>query len=178
MKIVLQKPQGKADWLRLWLLYREAFPASERKPFSRIREMCFQGRADVWCILENRNFLGLATTVNGDDLILLDYFAVKKRFRGQGIGRRAMELLLEQYANKGFFLEIESTLDGCADREQRIKRKRFYLSCGLEELGIQAQVFRVRMELLGVRCALDFEGYRNFYRDNYSPRAAEHLEQV
>lgn len=178
MEIALQKPRGKADWLRLWLLYLEAFPASERKPFASIRNMYRQGRADVWCIRENGQFLGLATTVNGDDLILLDYFAVKKKFRGQGIGSRAMGCLLEQYSGKGVFLEIESTREDCSDRENREKRKQFYLACGLEDLHTEAKVFSVRMELLGVRCRLDFEGYRNFYRNHYSCAVAEHLERV
>lgn len=176
--LLLQKPGSPLSWLRLYLLYLEAFPPSERKPFGTIRRMYRQGRADVWCLRENGRFLGLATTVNGGDLILLDYFAVRKSCRGRGIGTRAMARLLEKYHDRGFFVEIESTKEDCPDRENRLKRKRFYLSCGLEELGTEAQVFGVRMELLGIRCSMDFEDYRNFYRNHYSPWAAEHIEKV
>lgn len=174
----LQKPRSPWHWLRLYLLYLQAFPPSERKPFGIIRRMYRQGRTDVWCLTENGRFLGLATTVNGGDLILLDYFAVEKNFRGRGIGSRAMALLLETYRDRGFFVEIESTKENCPDRENRRKRKHFYLSCGLEELGTEAQVFGVRMELLGIRCEMDFDAYRNFYRDHYSAWAAEHIETV
>jgi len=31
------------------------------------------------------------------------------------------------------------------------------------------------MELLGKDCMLDYAAYHAFYRDNYSPWAAEHL---
>ena len=48
----------------------------------------------------------------------------------------------------------------------------------MEPMGTEADVFAVRMELLGTRCHLDFESYRNFYRDNYSPWAAEHIKEV
>lgn len=174
----LQKPGSPLNWLRLYLLYLEAFPPSERKPFGIIRRMYRQGRADVWCLTENGRFLGLATTVNGGDTILLDYFAVEKSCRGRGIGTRAMGLLLERYRNRGFFVEIESTKEDCSDKALREKRRQFYLSAGLQMLGVEARVFEVQMELLGIRCEMDFEDYRNFYRDHYSPWAAEHIEKV
>lgn len=178
MEIVLQKPRTAGDWLRLYLLYLEAFPPSERKPFAMIRRMYRQGKTDVWCILADGKFAGLAATISGGNLILLDYFAVRKSCRGQGIGLRTMRQLLEMYRQQGFFVEIESTLEDCLDREVRMKRKGFYLDCGLEEMGTEALVFGVRMELLGLGCWLDFESYRNFYRDYYSPWAAEHLEEL
>lgn len=173
----LEKPRHAFDWLRLYCLYMEAFPPTERKPFAKIRSMYRQGRADVWCIMDSGKLLGLATTVNSEELILLDYFAVKRNSRGQGIGTAAMKLLLENYHDRGFFLEIESTFEDCPDREARLKRKHFYLSSGLTAMDTEAQVFGVRMELLGIRCHLDFADYQSFYRDNYSTWAAEHLHE-
>ena len=178
MEIVLQKPQGMHDWLRLQRLYVNAFPRAERKPFGIIRRMFREGKADVWCVLSDGRFMGLATTVNGDDLILIDYFAITKKCRGQGLGKAAMECLLELYRDKGIFLEIESPDRPGLDQALRKKRKEFYLSCGFEELGVRAKVFGVYMELLGIRCRMDFAGYRAFYRDHYSGWAADHLEEV
>lgn len=177
-EILLSRPQGAADWLRIRLLYLSAFPPRERKPFSRIRGMYHQGRADVWCVKENEEFLGFASTVNSGEMILLDYFAVRKNFRGRGVGTRAMALLLEKYRGRGFFVEIESTKEDCPDIAARERRRQFYLSAGLQMLGVEARVFGVRMELLGIRCRMDWEDYRNFYRDHYSPWAAEHIETV
>ena len=178
MEIVLQKPQSINDWLRLQRLYVSAFPADERKPFAVIKRMFREGKADVWCVLADSRFVGLATTVNSDNLILIDYFAVSKRLRGRGIGRGAMECLLSVYADRGVFLEIESTERPGLDREQRIKRKEFYCSCGFTDLGVKAKVFGVYMELLGIRCEMDYETYRRFYGFNMSPWAADHLEEV
>ena len=178
MEIVLQKPKGAARWLQLQQLYIRSFPRDERKPFAVIRRMYREGKADIWCILADGRFAGLATTVNGDDLILIDYFAVSRRLRGRGIGRAAVECLLSLYQDKGVFLEIESPDRPGLDRDQRKKRKEFYISCGFAELGVRAKVFGVCMELLGVRCQLDFEGYRRFYGFNMTPWAADHLEEV
>ena len=178
MEIVLQKPQGMHDWLRLQRLYVNAFPRAERKPFGIIRRMFREGKADVWCVLSDGRFMGLATTVNGADLILIDYFAITEKSRGKGLGRASMECLLEMYRDKRVFLEIESPDRPGLDQALRKKRKEFYCACGFADLGVKARVFGVPMELLGVRCRMDFAGYRAFYRDHYSGWAADHLEEV
>lgn len=162
----------------LFALYRTAFPRSERKPFGKILRMAREGRADLWTIRKNGRFAGLAATVNGPDIVLLDYFAVKKNLRSQGVGSGALRQIEGQYADRGFFIEIESTFEDAANREQREKRKKFYVNCGMNPMGTEADVFGIRMELLGVRCHLDFNDYREFYREHYSPWAAEHIREV
>lgn len=163
---------------RMFLLYRDAFPRSERKPFSRITSMAKAGRADLWTIRMDGRFAGLAATVNGPDIVLLDYFAVKRSLRGRGVGSAALLQLERAYADRGFFVEIESTLAEADNREQREKRKEFYVNCGMVPMNTEADVFGIRMELLGIRCRLDLAGYRAFYRDHYSPWAAEHIKEV
>ncbi len=178
MEIALQKPNSPSDWLRLRRLYRSAFPRNERKPFAVIRRMFREGKGDVWCVLAQGRFVGMATTVNGRDLVLIDYFAISEKQRGKGVGKAALDCLRSLYPNKGVFLEIESPERPGLDQPQRKKRKEFYLNCGFAELGVRAKVFGVYMELLGMGCQLDFEGYRAFYRDNYSGWAADQLEEL
>ena len=176
--IRLTKPGGICRWLQLYALYRTAFPGSERKPFSRIVKTLREEKGDVWCLERRGKFAGLAFTINSPDLVLLDYFAVSRKHRGKGIGTAALVQLMEHYGDCGFLVEIESTFPDSPDREARLKRKRFYQAAGLEELQVEAILFGVRMELLGTRCSLDYDGYRAFYRDQYSPWAANHIEPV
>ena len=174
-RIMLCKPKGVSDWLRLWRLYMEAFPASERKPFAMIVKMYRAGKTDVWCLTEDGAFRGLAITINSPERILLDYFAVAKACRGQGIGHGALTAILAHYGDRGVFLEIEDPALPGEDQPLRRRRKAFYLSCGLEELGVKALLFGVPMELLGVRCTMTFESYREFFRVHYDPWVAEHV---
>ena len=173
--ISLVRARGLIPWLRIRRLYGAAFPVSERKPFGIIYKMARQGKSDVWVILREGKFAGFCATINGPELVLLDYFAVEESLRGKGVGSAALLALMEQYRGRGVFVEIEGTWEPGEDLSLREKRKRFYLACGMEELNVKAEVFGVNMELLGVRCALDFEGYRSFYRDRYSGWAAEHI---
>ena len=89
----LRRPDGPVQWLYMFLCYREAFPREERKPFRIIVNMYRQGKSDLWLWEENGQFSGFAATINGNDLVLLDYFAVAKSFRGRGIGTKALAQL-------------------------------------------------------------------------------------
>lgn len=173
-EITLTKAAG-VSWLRIWKLYCAAFPAEERKPFSIIYKMARQGKSDVWCVHSNGSFSGFAVTINGPDLIMLDYFAVDARQRGKGIGAEALKQLMDHYRDKGIFVEIEGTWEPGPDKAARERRKKFYERCGMRPIPVRAEVFGVKMELLGCRCMLDFEGYRAFYRERYSAWAAEHI---
>jgi len=174
-QITLSPPHSTADWLRVWLLYRKAFPASERKPFSIIHSMYRRKKNDLWCISRDGRFAGFASTVNSKDLILLDYLAILSQYRGQGIGSAALEKMKEHYPDKGLFVEIEDTHSAGPEQALRLKRKHFYIAAGMAPLGVTALVFGVKMELLGLNCRMDFDGYKAFYRDHYNPWAAEHI---
>lgn len=173
--VTLSPPKNLRDWFQIYRLYLSAFPPSERKPFFIIFRRFFRGSTDLWCIREEGSFRGFAATVNSPGIILLDYLAIRPRFRKSGIGSAALGVLKGLYPGKGLFVEIESTLSPGEDLPLRLRRKRFYTGAGMVPMGVTANVFGVQMELLGWDCALDFQGYRSFYRDHYSPWAAEHI---
>ncbi len=174
MPLTLREPRSPMDWARIYALYRRAFPQEERKPFSMIRRMKKAGKTDLWLLDRDGRFAGLAITINGPDTILLDYFAIRGRMRGQGVGSAALQAILQKYADKAFFLEIEYPLNGDPDGHMT-RRKAFYLRNGLTEMGTHALLFGVPMELLGHGCQLTFDEYREFYRTNYSDWAAQHV---
>ena len=173
----IKTPVGLMQWLNIYRLYQSAFPDSEKKPFSMIRTMWKKGKSDVWYCEENGTFAGLVITINGPDKILLDYLAVAKNRRGQGIGSGILKKMREKYVGKGVFLEIE-TVDETADNyEERKRRKQFYLANGMTPMNVFVELFGVDMELLGFDCYLTFEEYHDFYRDNYNEWAAEHVKR-
>lgn len=178
MELKLSKPRGAADWLRLYRLYLEAFPVTERKPWGMIRKMYRLGKTDVWCLLGNGKFAGLAITINSPDIILLDYLAVCGSCRGQGVGTAALQALRSHYPGMGLFVEIESTLAPTPDLQLRLRRKAFYLRSGMTEMHTTAKLFGVDMELLGYDCHLDYDGYKAFYFHHYNAWAADHIQKA
>lgn len=188
----LRNVKSHKDWRWIKQLYNEAFPANEKKPFWMIKWKHRQKAADVWVLENEGEFSGLAITMNGDDLVLLDYFAISAEKRGQGIGSKALKALQECYKERRLFLEIESveelsegqTGQGEKPTEQEIshaeraRRKKFYLANGMQELGVNVTLFGVDMELLGYDCKISFAEYRGLYYMTYGNWAAKNVIEM
>lgn len=166
------------DWLRIRRLYQEAFPSCERKPFSIIVSMWKKRRTAVWCFRQDGRFAGFAATINGPGLILIDYLAVEKKRRGQGVGSQALRALKARYPACTLFVEIESPFEDAPNREERLHRKAFYMRCGYLPSRTMADVFGTKMELLCCGDRIDFDAYHRFYCEQYNPRAGEHIRYV
>lgn len=165
-------------WLRLYRLYRQAFPSFERKPFSVIRSMQKKGKSDIWYFEKEGKFAGLVFTINSDKVILIDYLAIVAKRRGEGIGSAIISQLRDYYVNKGIFVEIESVFDECENKDERLRRKHFYLSNGLVPMKVMVVLFGVEMELLGINCRLTYDEYYSFYKNNYGDFAAKNIKEA
>lgn len=159
-------------------LYQKAFPESERKPFSVIERKAAMGSMEILVIKEEGKRIGLAITALEEDLVLLDYFAIAERNRGQGAGTEALQLLKALYSDRQFFLEIEELDDAAPNQAERLRRKAFYLRNGMLETGIHIELFGVKMELLAVREGLRFEACEKLYRELLGPMYHTVVKQV
>ena len=172
------RPKGFMQLLKIRLLYREAFPRCERKPFSIIKAMVKRGKSDLWYFEDEDGFAGLVATINGNDTILIDYLAVAKKRRGKGIGKCILSHMLDYYKDKGVFLEIEMPDETAENNQERIRRREFYLRSGLVPMNTFAKLFGVNMELLGYNCHFTFDEYRDFYRENYGEFAYSNIKPI
>lgn len=192
--IRLVKAEQKRQVEQIRKLYREAFPAAERKPFALMRQKCREGVTEMLSIEdENGEFLGLAITMLDGDLVLLDYFAIAPECREGGVGSAAFGLLIARYEKKRFMLEIERTAaesieESVATEEPdeakrpeaaeqmmklRLRRKGFYLRNGMTLLPFWANVFGVDMEMLSYQCSIEFSEYRGIYEHVYGRLAGK-----
>ena len=171
-------PRGLKQWAQVYHLYQKAFPASEKKPFSVIMKKFREGKTHIWRFVREGKFAGIVITINGGSHILIDYLAVEASQRGTGIGSDILTLMRSHYEGKSVFLEIESVYEDCDNKAERVRRKHFYEKCGMESMEVFVWLFDVKMELMGFGCKLSFEDYHNFYRDNYGPWAADHIQEA
>ena len=108
---------------------------------------------------------GFAITAFGQEIVLLDYFAIAEEYRGEGLGSDALLLLRELYRDNQFFLEIEELDSSQPNAMERIRRKNFYLRNGMIETGIHVSLFNVKLELLASRPGLRYEACEEVYRE-------------
>lgn len=165
------------DWWKIRKLYMSAFPVYERKLLWLIWQKKRKGCTDVWAIKDKDEFLGFAITINGPDIVLLDYFAISNDKRGNGLGTLALKKLQEHYNTKRFFLEIESVFENVDDLESRIRRKQFYLKNNMKEMHIMVNLFGTKFELLAYNGKVSYEDYCLLYHTNYGEWATKQIKQ-
>ncbi len=160
-------------------LYKNSFPSSERKPFRMMLQKRKNKSMEIMCIeTDDDVFLGLAITVLYDDMVLLDYFAISDKYRGEGIGSQALRMLQERYKDKRFFLEIEDVKSESKDIYTRKRRKNFYLKNNMTETGIDIILFGVNMELLVYNCDITFDEYHSLYDNVFGKLISSHVKQT
>ncbi len=174
----LTDKHNKERLSQLYDLYMRAFPKSERKPFEVMVQKCDEGKMELLAIEENNEFAGLAFMVIYKDLALLDYFAIADDKRNMGLGSKVIKVLQERYADKRFFLEIETTREDSDEKELRLRRKDFYKRNGMGEMDFEVNLFGVRMEILTYNCKITFDEYFKTYREVFGDRVVKNVSLI
>lgn len=140
------------------------FPKDEIKPFRYIERAYEQGRyicyglydasgsgtclAYAWmCYMTEKNW------------VLLDYFAVTEKLRGQGTGSWFLKEILERYTQKvPVIIEVEDPdrIDVASGTEEEVEKERqkqlrrisFYLRNGVQETELRASVLNVPYRIM------------------------------
>lgn len=178
MELIPLRPDDTARQKQIEALYLRAFPKEERKPFQIICQKSREGVTDILSIEEDGRFLGLAITINYEDKVLLDYFAMDDENRGKGYGSTALNALTKHYEGLRMIIEIETTAQDADNLEERLRRKRFYHKNGITDLGFMADLFGVRMEILSNGTSVTFDEYLELYVKTYGERMRELVKAV
>lgn len=162
-----------AEYRACFRLYRAAFPRAERKPVLQLLRARQRAKAELLGIFDDANILcGIAILLKNDTHALLDYFAVMPKSRGEGIGSRALALLRDHCGDRRFLLEIEQCDIPCENKEQRLRRRRFYLRNGMQPSGMLVLQNGVRLEVLCCGGDTSFAQYHTLIREGYGQRVA------
>ena len=141
-------------------LYIEAFPKAGGRPMKQIIKVCQNGYGRIIPILLDDEFVGMFITLDsdGDDILLIDYFAIKSDYRGLSLGSKAIDLL-NKMENKTIIIEIEPCVSDANNLLQRQKRKKFYENLGFKQTDINISWFGVDLELMSLNKIIDFNHY-------------------
>jgi ribosomal protein S18 acetylase RimI-like enzyme len=131
----------------LLAIYTEAHPASERKPVDQLAAMITRPEY-LFLVAEQQSHtpsvdaapaiagFAIALCLPNTDACLLEYMAVARDHRNQGIGQLLFRQTLARPEIAGRFLlaEVDSDKLPCPDRADRTRRKVFYRRLGCHEI--------------------------------------------
>lgn len=138
------------------------FPPDEIKPLNSMLSLMSQGLYEGFGLFDGthlRAYAFLAREKDGE-VLLLDYLAVCKGFRGQDYGSQFLCLLKSQCAAfKGIIIEIESlrTAHNEEDLHIRTKRLAFYERNNLAKTNVTANCFGVEFTILYLPISLEWD---------------------
>lgn len=132
---------------------RADFPRRERRPLFLIRKLYAEGRYACLALEEGGDIAAYATFLCDGEVsgVLLDYFAVDERLRGNGVGSRFFAMLPAHWQEKGGIL-LECERPGAAkneaEKKNRERRIAFYRRGGAQEVALRWRAFGVDYNVL------------------------------
>lgn len=136
---------------------KQDFPPSELKPLSHITRSMEAGYGFSLGICANEELVGYGVFILCEETkcALLDYFAIMKDKRGEGLGHRAFSLFEEYFAGnlpetEGLYIESERVSAAENEEQKKLRERRiaFYRSCGCDMTDLRAVLFGVDYSVL------------------------------
>ena len=126
-------------------LFEHAFPPIERPTFNMM--MSFNNH-EMYAVEKNNEFVGLYDLIKHEDKVYIFFLAVKKTYRGKGIGSHILKHISNQYSESRLFLLAENPDIDCDNKEERSKRISFYQKNGFVLSNISVIEFGVDYRIL------------------------------
>ncbi|MBC5735803.1 GNAT family N-acetyltransferase [Lawsonibacter faecis] len=157
------------------------FPPEERKPLFAVERLVKGGQYDTLGLYQGKHLLAYAFLWRDREgrCVLLDYLAVCRGGRGEGVGSGFLRLLEEHYrAFDGILVESEAPGTEASPEENAVRRRRmdFYARAGFRKLDYEVRLFGVHYVVLasGTLSSADaLAAHRRHYRqDRFPPMPA------
>lgn len=133
MDFITIKYWDEAIWLKVRDIYNEAFGDHGGKPEKIIRNMFAKQLCSLHIAMIDNDVAAMALTgsLNGSRILLIDYLAVQKNFRGHGFGKQFVNYLVKWALLKAKydFLLLEAECDTTSENLNRIH---FWEKCGFK----------------------------------------------
>lgn len=122
-------------WAQVNALAKEAFPPEEYLAPSELVKMARSDNFDFLALLDGDAFVGFMVIMLYENMAYLFFLAIDAQCRSKGYGSRAIETLLTEYPDKIHTVDFEMPDASAPNKEQREKRRSFYLRNGYQETG-------------------------------------------
>lgn len=136
-----------ADYERIEILAKEAFPPAEYLAPAEMVEMAKESDFDFWALYDEMQFIGFIAVMRYKNMTYLFFLAIDPTCRDHGYGTRAIETLKALYPNTQMVVDMEMLDERAENHVQRVKRREFYIRNGYKPTGHFLSYFGVDYEI-------------------------------
>ncbi len=133
----------------------EDFPDDELKPFFIIEQHLRDNIYDCYGLCDGSFIYAYAFCLKvpyqGSHVYLIDYLAVEKNHRSQGLGGILIKFLRQELKGKALVVLVEVENPDYAlekDKEETLRRLSYYINNGIVETGASEYLYHVEYKLL------------------------------
>ncbi len=116
-------------------IYTASFLKEDRMPFWLMLALAKTKSTDFLAFYDGDTLCGFVYLAAVKDLAFVMFFAVDETLRSKGYGEKILEQVQSIHPDRKIIISIERCDEPAEDREQRLRRKRFYLRNGYAETG-------------------------------------------
>lgn len=161
-------------WTKVNILAKEAFPSEEYLAPSELVKMARSDNFDFLALLDGEAFVGFMVVMLYEDMAYLFFLAIDENSRGKGYGSRAIETLKSEYPDMTHTVDFEMLDDAAPNKQQREKRRSFYLRNGYHETGLFLSYLGVDYEVFCMDEHFDIDTFKAMMKtiqvDGFNPR--------
>lgn len=156
------------------ILAKETFPPEEYLVPAELVKMAQSDNFDFLALLDGESFVGFMVVMLYENMAYLFFLAIDESCRGKGYGSRAIETLKAKYLDKIHTVDFEMLDNSAPNKEQREKRRSFYLRNGYRETGLFLSYLGVDYEVFCIGDCFDIITFKNMMKtiqvENFNPR--------
>lgn len=135
-KMVTKKSK---DIHKIKSIFKYSFPKEERMPFFMMLLLSKTQNMEFISFYDGDTLCGFVYMASNQNITFIIYLAVDEQLRSKGYGSCMISDIQQMYPNNKIVLYIDQPDEDALDKEQRIKRKAFYLRNNFKESGYLVQ---------------------------------------
>lgn len=160
-------------------LFLEAFPEDERPPLEIFLESLDKKEITLLAFYQEETFIGFTYLTIFEDICCLYFFAVSASYRHQGYGGKILEIIKEEYKDFVLMLCYEEVDPKYQNYEERVSRKRFYLSHGFKNNNIKTNEYGVIYETAFIGShQVSFSKYLEMFKLVFGPGHEKYVTEA
>ena len=151
--------RNAADLKQIRKLYNSSFPGDERIPFTHLMNTLGKDRI-MQAYYEYEALVGLTVVFLTDDVAYLSYICVEPALQDQGYGTEILKSVMDEYHDCRIVIDIEESYRDDPDKEDRLRRRAFYIRNGFETTEMYYVFYGVEYELLSWNGTISWEDWQ------------------
>lgn len=148
------------EFNKIEYLLKNAFPKVEQMNTTYLLLMAKRKAINFLAFYDDDLFIGFSYFIKTKDMIFITYIAINDEIRSKGYGSKILTYLKENNPTLPISLNVEMLDDNASNKEQRIKRIKFYERNGFKLLENKVSNGKDTFSIMCTSDVLDIKAYR------------------